>query len=70
MNDAVELLRPGDLADVLGVSRNRVYQLIADGMLPAVRFGRSIRIPRAAWEAWLLEQRDRALETVASTEHQ
>jgi excisionase family DNA binding protein len=56
-----EWLRAGDLAALLGVSRSRVYQLIAEGELPAVRQGRSVRVPRAAWEAWLEEQRVMAM---------
>ena len=56
-----EVLCPADLVPLLGLSRSRVYQLIAAGVLPAVRVGRSLRIPRAAWEKWLARQADRAL---------
>ena len=59
-----QLLRPADVADELGVSVSRVYQLVRSRELPAVRFGGSIRIPRPAWDAWLLAQRDRALESL------
>jgi excisionase family DNA binding protein len=58
------LLRPGDLAGPLGLSRSRIYQLIARGEIPATRCGRSIRIPREAWEQWLADQARRALEGV------
>jgi len=57
----VQLLRPADLAPQLGVTTGRIYQLIAAGVLPAVRVGRSLRIPRAAWEAWLAKQASQAL---------
>ena len=56
-----EVLRPAEVAPLLGLSTGRVYQLIADGTIPATRIGRAIRIPRVAWEAWLEEQRRRAI---------
>jgi excisionase family DNA binding protein len=59
-----ELLRPRDLATPLGVSRDRVYQLIRAGELPAVRIGNAIRIPRASWEAWLAERDHQARRAV------
>jgi excisionase family DNA binding protein len=59
-----DLLRASDIAPLLGVTTGRIYQLIAAGILPATRMGRSIRIPKAAWQRWLDDQRDRALETV------
>ena len=40
---------------LLGISRNSVYERIADGSLPSVRLGRRIVIPRAALEAWLAQ---------------
>jgi len=61
-----ELLRPSDVAPLLGVGLGRVYQLVAAGEIPAVRRGRTILIPRGAWEHWLEEQRDRALAATHS----
>ncbi len=52
----VEMLKPSDLAPRLGVTTGRVYQLIAEGIIPSVRIGRAIRIPRKAWDEWLREQ--------------
>ena len=56
-----DLLRPSDLAPRLGVTTGRIYQLIAEGLIPSVRIGRAIRIPRDAWEQWLKEQSRRAI---------
>jgi excisionase family DNA binding protein len=42
------LLRPDQAAELLGISRSKVYALVADGRLPAVRLTGSVRIPRAA----------------------
>ena len=62
-----DVLNASDLAGLLGVTTGRVYQLIADGVIPSTRIGRSIRIPRPAWEAWLRQQTDRALGCDAHT---
>jgi excisionase family DNA binding protein len=62
------VLRPADIAAELGFSRSRVYQLIASGMLPGTRRGRSIWIPRAAWEKWLAGQAEAAMRGVQDQE--
>jgi excisionase family DNA binding protein len=56
-----EVLRPSDVAAMLGVSSGRIYQLIAAGVIPATRIGGALRIPRASWEAWLQLQRRNAM---------
>ena len=56
MNSQKEVLRAADVAPLLGVTTGRVYQLIASGVIPATRIGGAVRIPRAAWEAWLRDQ--------------
>ena len=48
-----EVLRTGDVREILGVGRKEVYRLIADGALPAVRAGRGYRILKAALVEWL-----------------
>jgi excisionase family DNA binding protein len=57
-------LTVNDVAGMVGLSENRVYQLIAEGRIPHTRAGRRIRIPRAAFDRWLAEEADRALENV------
>jgi excisionase family DNA binding protein len=37
-----------ELADLLRISRRTAYVLVQTGQVPSVRFGGSIRIPRAA----------------------
>lgn len=39
------LLRPAEAFDSIGVSRSVGYALIARGELPAVKIGRSLRVP-------------------------
>lgn len=42
-----------DTATLLGVSRNKVYQLVNSGEIPCIRVGRQIRISRAALAQYL-----------------
>lgn len=37
-----------EAATVLGVSRNKAYRDVAAGVLPSVRLGRTVRVPKAA----------------------
>ena len=55
------LLKVSEVAPLLGVTSGRVYQLVAQGVLPSVRVGGGIRIPRMAWREWLREQSQQAL---------
>ncbi|MBG0738141.1 helix-turn-helix domain-containing protein [Paeniglutamicibacter antarcticus] len=41
-------LTVSEVADVMRVSKMTVYRLVHSGELPAVRFGRSYRIPESA----------------------
>ena len=45
-----ELLRPGEVAEIIGESRSGVYSRIARGHIPAVRLGKSVRVPRVLLE--------------------
>ncbi len=50
------LLRPVEAARQLGISRAKVYALIAQGTVPGVvRITGSSRISRAALERWISE---------------
>lgn len=50
------LLRPVDVATTLGISRSKVFELLATQELPSVHIGRSTRIPRAQLEEWIKAQ--------------
>jgi excisionase family DNA binding protein len=47
------LLRAVDVQRLLNVSRSVAYQLMANGQLPTVKIGRSVRVPREGLEEWL-----------------
>lgn len=53
-----------EVAEVMRVSKMTVYRLVHAGDLPAVRFGRSYRVPETAVETYLNTARvDGASET-------
>jgi excisionase family DNA binding protein len=43
-----EVLTVREAAGILRVGRNQLYQAVARGEIPAVRIGRTIRIPKHA----------------------
>jgi excisionase family DNA binding protein len=54
------LLRPVEAAEAIGISRSKIYELLASGELPSVRIGASVRVPVEALRAWIAEQLDAA----------
>lgn len=42
-----------EAATQIKVSKMTIYRLIEAGELPVLRIGRSMRIPAAAWDAYL-----------------
>jgi excisionase family DNA binding protein len=50
------LLRPVEVAEVLGICRSKAYELIKAGELPSVRIGCSVRVPIDQLRAWISEQ--------------
>lgn len=44
----VHFLTVAEVADLMRVSKMTVYRLVHAGELPAVRFGRSYRVPQTA----------------------
>ncbi|HEV7949871.1 MAG TPA: helix-turn-helix domain-containing protein [Glaciihabitans sp.] len=44
----VRFLTVAEVAEMMRVSNMTVYRLVHSGQLPAVRFGRSFRIPESA----------------------
>lgn len=47
------LFRPEESAEMLRVSRSRLFELLASGELRSVQIGRSRRIPREALESYV-----------------
>lgn len=57
MDEQHEYLKVPEVAEVLRIARSRAYELVADGKIPSVRIGRSVRINRRELERWLEGQR-------------
>jgi excisionase family DNA binding protein len=55
--EARPFLSPAEAAATLGVSRYTVYRLIRNGVLPSVRVGGQLRIPRRVLAQRLAETR-------------
>ena len=59
-----------EAATLLGVTPGRVYQLIRDGQLPAVRRGRRALIPRAAFITYVEQMNQQALGNLSPSSAQ
>ena len=53
MEKRVRYLTVAEVADMMRLSRMTVYRLVHGGELPAVRVGRSFRVPQDALDAYL-----------------
>jgi excisionase family DNA binding protein len=47
------LLKAEEVARRLSVGRATAYEMMAGGILPTVRIGRSVRVPARALEEWV-----------------
>ena len=47
------LLDSVEVAAMLGLSRTRVFQMMARAELPVIRIGRLVRVPRSGLEEWI-----------------
>ena len=54
------LLRAEEVAQMLGLGRSKVYEMMAKSELPVVRIGTAVRVPRKALEAWIDEHTNSA----------
>ncbi len=52
-----EYLKVPEVAEVVRIARSRAYELVAEGKIPSVRIGRSVRVSCRDLERWLEEQR-------------
>ena len=51
-----ELLKVDEVAALLKLGRTKVYQLVAEGELPAVRIGKVLRISAETLQEWISQQ--------------
>jgi excisionase family DNA binding protein len=50
------MLRLTEVAELLSVSRTKVYELVASGEIPSLHLGRSRRVPLRALREWVDQQ--------------
>jgi excisionase family DNA binding protein len=51
-----------EVAELLGVSKRHIYEMIADGSLPAFQVGRSVRIDPQDFADWLRRKKSPAVQ--------
>lgn len=51
-----------EAAQYLGIGRNRIYDLLHEGKLPAVRLGKNYRIPIKSLDEWLDKEAQKSLK--------
>jgi excisionase family DNA binding protein len=49
------LLKPAEVCALVGVGKSKVYELLAAGVIPSVRVGKSVRIPADRLRRWVEE---------------
>jgi excisionase family DNA binding protein len=52
-----EWLTLRQVQEILGIGSTKAYELVATGVVPTIKIGRSIRINRQELEGWLEAQR-------------
>ncbi|MER6441316.1 MULTISPECIES: helix-turn-helix domain-containing protein [unclassified Streptomyces] len=52
----IDFLTVAEVASLMGVSKMTVYRLVNSGHLPAIRVGRSFRVPEQAIYEYLRER--------------
>ena len=57
MDERHEYLKVPEVAGILRIARSRAYEMVAEGKIPSVRIGRSVRVNRKELDRWLEEQR-------------
>jgi excisionase family DNA binding protein len=62
MSESRLLYRPAEAAQTLGLSRARLYQLIATGEIGSVKIGASRRIPAVDLEAYVSQLRSGTID--------
>lgn len=51
-----DILSVGDICEILFIGRNRVYELLNEGLLKGFRVGRTWRIPKASLETYIVQR--------------
>ena len=47
------LLKPAEVSEMAGLGKSKTYELIAAGVIPSVRIGKSVRVPAGLLREWI-----------------
>lgn len=61
------LLTVTEAADLVGLGRSKLYQLVQHGEIPVVRIGRAVRIQPGVLRSWVTAQADGLVPRVGLT---
>ena len=56
MEEYNEILTASEVAEILYIGKNAIYDLLNSGELPAFRIGRSWKIPRSGLEEYIMKK--------------
>lgn len=56
------LLKVSEVAQILGIGRSMTYNLIYQKVIPSIRLGRSIRVPKESLERWIQDNEIRTTD--------
>lgn len=56
MEEYYEILTPSEVAELLYIGKNTIYDLLNSGEIPAFRIGRSWKIPRNSLEEYITQK--------------
>lgn len=62
------MLTISETAEVLGIGRSKMFELLGSGRLPVVRIGKAVRIPRRELEQWIHRQAEESLTAGVDSE--
>lgn len=54
------MLKPAEVAEAIGISRSKAYELLQRGEIPSIRVGSAVRVPVDALKAWIAKQASHA----------
>ena len=49
------LLKPSEVSELIGMGKSKTYSLLASGVIPSVRIGKSVRVRADRLREWLHE---------------
>jgi excisionase family DNA binding protein len=59
------MLRPAEAAEAIGVSRSKLYEMIAAKEIPSIVVSGCTRVPVEALQAWITEEIQKAAKAAA-----